>query len=352
MTVHAVRELTHADTERWTTFVREHPEARLYHSLTWRDVLVEAFGPTPVYLVAERDGVVRGVLPLLMTSLPVVGRKLTSLPYDAGSGGPLAVDPAASAALLEAAIARAHALGVRYLEVRCDRPRPEFAGLPLETREPLLITDVSLDGSEDVFRRVKSDQRRSAGAAARRGVEVRRAETLGDVRRFYEMYCRVFRSMGTPPYGWRYFRTVWRRLGESGGAVVHLAEVEGTCIGGSLLYCGGRHVVAKFILSLPSAAQYRAAAALFDRALRHAHGIGATTLSWGTSAPQQTGLVEFKERWAGETRPVVVYGHAVRAPLPRIEDLYDANTPVRRAWRRLPLTVTKVGGAVLNRWFC
>lgn len=293
-----------------------------------------------------------GVLPLFLTRIPILGAKLTSLPYDAGSGGPLAADTASVVALANAAACRAHQLAVDHIEIRCDGPLSGLEDLPFARREPLIISEVAIGSGEDVLARVSTDQRRSVGKALRRGVSVRAAERLADMRRFYEVYCRVFRTMGTPPYGWRYFDLVWQRLGTTGEAVLHLAELNGDCVGGALLFCWGRRVISKFTLCLPEVEGFRVSAALYAETIRHACALGASSLSWGTSAPSQTGLIAFKERWAAVTRPVVIYGQAVRSPLPSIEHLYDSDTVVRRAWRHLPLSLTKIGGAMLNRWYC
>ena len=79
---------------------------------------------------------------------------------------------------------------------------------------------------------------------------------------------------------------------------------------------------------------------------------GYAHLSWGTSSRQQTGLIEFKERWGARSRPAVFYDLAVRRKVPSVEAYYDSDGLAQRAWRKLPLGLTPLLGNWINRWFC
>ena len=96
----SVRELHAEEAERWMHFVKAQPEANLYHTLLWRDVIQEAFGHSPIYLICEAGNDIRGVLPMFLVRLPFLGSKLISLPYDIGSGGALAIDNTAERAFV------------------------------------------------------------------------------------------------------------------------------------------------------------------------------------------------------------------------------------------------------------
>jgi FemAB-related protein (PEP-CTERM system-associated) len=336
----------------WTAFVQAHPAATLYHSLAWRDFLVDVFGHRPEYLIAEEDGRTRGVLPLFEVRLPGFGTKLISLPYDLGSGGALAAASAVERALVRRAIDLARERRVGYLELRYGDPRPALEPLELARSEPVLLSEMALDDEAAVQQRISADHRKAVRKAALRGVVVRPAETKRDYLAFYDVYLRVFRHFGTPPYGPRYFTRLWERFHDTGRVQVFLAETSGRCLGGLVLFSWQRHLVSKFAACLPEAVPLRAYAALYARAIEHGLASGARRLSWGTSSRAQTGLVEFKERWGATTRPVVLYGLSVRQRIPDVASYYDSNGLARQVWRRLPLSWTRVGGAILNRWYC
>ena len=352
------RELLEVDAAKWTEFVTAHPAANLYHTLLWRDLVIEIFGHRPVYLLAERGGEVCGALPMFFVKAPLLGSKLISLPYDIGSGVALTIDgapndaDAVERALVESAISLARRLKVNHLELRCGYERPALAHLGLQRDEPVLISEMELDDEAAVLARLKEDHRKAVGKAERRGVTVREAESLADYRAFYEVYLRVFHDFGTPPYGAGYFPALWRRLHPSGASRLLLAEVGGRCVGGLLLFCWGRNLVSKFAACLPEAVPLRAYVALYWRAIQLGLRLGYRRLSWGASSRGQKGLIEFKERWGARSRPAVIYSLPVKRGVPAIEKYYDTEGLTRRLWRALPLDATRAGGGIINRWFC
>jgi len=347
----AVRLVEAADAVRWTSFVTDHPCANLYHTLLWRDLVQEVFGHRPFYLLCERAGEVRGVMPLFLVRLPLLGSKLVSIPYDLASGGPVAVDDEAEHALVERAVDLARELGVKYLELRGSTARGGCERLGLQRSEPVLISDLELDSEERAWKRVKQNHRGSVQKAKRSGVTIRAAASLDDYHTFRAIYLRVFRDFGTPPYGASYFPILWQKLHVGGHARLLLAEVDRRCVGGLLLFCWGKNLINKFSACLPEAAPVCAYAALYWRAIQMALELGYRSLSLGTSARSQTGLVEFKERWGAQTRPAVIYDLPVRGWPPALES-YFGDGLSRRLWRKLPVCLTPALGGLLNRWFC
>ena len=338
--------------EDWTAFVRAHPDATLYHTLPWRDFIADVFGHAPRYLAALSGQRIAGVLPLFYIRIPLVGSKLISLPYDIGSGGALAESDTVEQALAGAAVKLARDLAVDYLELRHGSPRSALSALGLRTQMPVLISDMTLDSDAAVQARIAADHRKAVRKAITRGVTVRPAETLDDFHAFYDVYLRVFREFGTPPYSGRYFTELWRRLQPDGSVRLFLAETGRRCVGGLTMFCWQRSLVSKFAACLPEAVPRRAYAALYWRAIEFGLAGGYRRLSWGTSSKDQTGLIEFKERWGATTQPVVLYDLDVRRKAPDIASYYESGGLARRVWRRLPLGVTRAGGSVLNRWFC
>lgn len=71
-----VREFTDTDAPAWSEFVTRHVEANLYHTLRWRQVIMEVFGHRPIYLLAARQERVCAVLPLSLIKFPRLPTKL------------------------------------------------------------------------------------------------------------------------------------------------------------------------------------------------------------------------------------------------------------------------------------
>lgn len=347
-----VRALQAGEEAAWTSYVVAHPDATLYHTLPWRDVVHKVFGHQARYLLAARGSEIAGVLPLFLVRVPLLGAKLIGLPYDIGSGGPLAGDSEADAALVRAGMELAEQLRVDYLELRLGGSRESLDNLGLVRSHPVVISDMDLAEGEKVWSQVSTDNRQSIRKARNRGVKVREAESLADCDAFYQVYLRAFRDFGTPPYGRSYFPTVWRLLSASKGVRLLLAEVEGRIVGGSVLFCLGPNVVSKFAACLPEAVPLRAYAALYGATIDLALEARVRRLSWGTSATQQTGLIDFKRRWGAVGRPAALYAHPVRKVPPSVERYYDETGLERRLWKKLPVGLTPLAGGLLSRWFC
>ena len=77
-----VRALRAADEAAYTAFLATRGEALLYHSLPYRDLLLDQLGCEAEYLVALEGGEIRGVLPTMRS-----GGVLNSLPFYGSHGG-------------------------------------------------------------------------------------------------------------------------------------------------------------------------------------------------------------------------------------------------------------------------
>jgi len=60
----AIKELTDHDRPRWDEFVQRSPEGTFFHLSGWREVMKQVFRHRTLFLYAERDSRIIGVLPL------------------------------------------------------------------------------------------------------------------------------------------------------------------------------------------------------------------------------------------------------------------------------------------------
>jgi serine/alanine adding enzyme len=335
----------------WSAFTSTRTEACLYHTLAWRDFVERAFGHTPVYLMHVVGGRIRGVLPMFRISFPMLGSKYVSMPYDAGWGGALATGSSFRIELVRHAAAIATREKAKFLEIRPPERLPDADALGLRESQPVMMTQTHVEG-EDVWSRIHKGQRRAVRRAAKQGVTVRYAESLDDYRRFFQIYLRVLRDFGTPPYGWHYFQTLFDTLHGERLARTLIVEHEGRCVAGMLVFCYGQTLVAKIAAALPGTDSLKVYPAMYGRCVDICIEDGFELLSWGTSSHAQQNLVAFKERWDGKTRPLWVYHATSSGRAPSLEAYYDQDGLARRIWRRLPVGLTRIPGGILNRWFC
>ena len=75
------------DRQRWDEYVNANSECTSYHRWAWKDVFERVFGWPAIYLLAEENGVVRGVLPLIRQKC-CLRSYLSSMPHLKGGGIP------------------------------------------------------------------------------------------------------------------------------------------------------------------------------------------------------------------------------------------------------------------------
>lgn len=340
-----------AEQEAWQAYARRHPLSNLYHSLTWRDLVRDVFGHRPLFYLARRNGRIVGVLPAYRVHFPVLGTKVVSLPYEAGSGGALADDIDVERALLAALTEEARALSARHVELRVLSASPALHETGFDVVPSVFHSEVDLSDGEGVWKRVGRDQVGKMRKAARAGVTVREGHTREDFEAYYQVYLTAFHSFGTPPYGPDYYPELHRRLKPVDEVQLFLAEHEGSAVGGYLLFRWGSRAVNKIAAVLPSAVPLGVFPALYGHVLQWCIEQGIDWLSYGTSAPDDQGLVGYKERWGATTHRVLRCTLPLKGTVTALEDYYDPNTLPKRLWRRLPRALTPRLGHLLNRWF-
>ena len=74
------RPLDPAAAPAWDRFVEAMPNGTFFHRAAWADIFPRAFGHTPHYMLAERDGAITGVLPLVHVKTKLFGNTLISTP--------------------------------------------------------------------------------------------------------------------------------------------------------------------------------------------------------------------------------------------------------------------------------
>jgi serine/alanine adding enzyme len=341
-----------ADPSRWNAYVGRTRHASAYHLYEWRGIIERAFRHETRYLTAESDRGVTGILPLVLFRSRLFGRFAVSMPF-ANYGGVLADSERSAGALFDAAVVEAGKAGATYLELRHTTqmfPRLQAkrhkVGMTLDLRPSVDDQWLALD------RKLRNQVRK----AEKSGLTVVHggAELLD---RFYSVFARNMRDLGTPVYSIRWFREILQAFPES-------SRIFAVCL-------GDRTVAASFVLWTPGAAQRApshrstievpwasalrefnplcANVFLYWHMVRFAIESGFQRFDLGRSTPDE-GTFHFKKQWGAEAQPLV--WEYWTADGERLPDLSPKNPKFARAialWQRLPVGVTKVLGPPIVR---
>ncbi|HSL56951.1 MAG TPA: GNAT family N-acetyltransferase [Acidimicrobiales bacterium] len=362
-----VREVDPATDPRWDAYVGTHPAASAYHRSAWLRVLATEYDQ-PLTALAGEDagGRIAGVLPLVRTrGIPfgiggaLGSPRLCSLPRTPAAG-PVADHPAATAALLEAGVRRAEALGVRVqlkpVTSDLDGLVPELVGVPWRLTYVLHMPSDPEACCFDSRRRERRLHHLVRKAEAD-GVSVETG-SFADLDDWYRLYLDAMRLHAQPARPRRLFQAL-------------LAACEADPAFGRLSVAvvrdgGARRVVAGiFVLNGTETTSYaftgldRGAAArshpvdaLVWDAIHRSHAAGLRRFDLGEVPNGHEALATFKLKWGTTPEPVRRY---YWPPIPPEEVAETGPSPgsgsrAVAAWRRVPLPVTALAGRIVHRY--
>lgn len=335
-----VRSRTAADDAAWDDFVRRHPQGTFFHLSGWAGVIERSFGHRSHYLLAERDGRIEGVLPLIHQKSLLFGNALMSIPF-AVYGGVLAANPAANRALIDAACALACDLGVQYLELRNREP----TDLDWPTRDLYVTFRKTLQPTEEAnLLAIPRKQR----AVVRKGIELGlKSEIDAGNERFYATFSESVRNLGTPVFGRRYFEELRAAFGAD--CEVLTVAIDGKPYSSVLSFYFRDEVLPYYHGAVAAARERKSNDFLYWELMRRACARGLRTFDYGRSK-RDTGPFAFKQNWGFEPAPLHYQYYLVKArDLPNLSPTNPKYRMFIRAWQRLPLPVSRAVGPWLAR---
>jgi FemAB-related protein (PEP-CTERM system-associated) len=327
------------DAVRWDAFVDSRAEASMFHLFGWRTVISEALGHRTHYLLAERDGAVCGVLPLVHIKSLLFGNTLSSLAFCAHAG-PLAADEEARSALEQAASARAHELGVGALEYRLLAPTVSGRATKLlyETFDKPIEPDPDAN-----MEAIRSKQRNIIRKGIKNGLTCRE----DSVQRFYSVYSESVRNLGTPVFPRQLFASIQRVFPNA--VEILTAELNGQAISSAMNFYFRDRVCPYYWGGTSAARDLKGNDFLAWSIMCRAAERGSRLFDFGRSK-QGTGAYQWKENLGFVAHPLYYEYELIRdRDIPNINPLNPKYRFFIEAWKRLPLPVAELAGPWLAR---
>lgn len=339
-----VREWTPADAASWTQFVERCESATLFHALPWREVVARTFSHRPLYLLAEDETGVRGVLPLFVLKTRFFGKMAVSMPF-LNYGGLAADDETAQRALLAEAqrVGREH--GCAYVEFRHRFALAGTRDLPTNEFKVTNVLDIAA-GEERIWTSQLHQNVRNKIRKAEKN-EVRPVFGREHLDDFYRVFAVNQRNHGTPVLPKRWFVNLLRAFGET--AQVVLATQNGRPIGAKLTVDFGDTCYFIWSASVPAGNRFAPVPAMNWAAIRAALARGLTRVDFGRSTKDGGGY-NFKKYWGGSEEQL--YWQYILLARDEMPGLNTANPKFERAirlWRSLPVWLTRLVGPPVAR---
>lgn len=337
-----VREMRAGDEAAWDAYVLAHEHGSPFHLIAWKRSIEETFGYRPMYLVAERAGVVCGVLPLFRVNTVLTGKILLSTPF-AVYGGVLADTHEVLAAVRDTVARIARSERVRHVELR-NAHEAQCVGW---TRVPRYVTFTqNIDLPEDaLLETIPRKTRRMVRKSLENGLVLERVD---EQDAFEDLYHRSLRRLGTPSFPSRHFSNLRKHF----GPMADLREVrsDGRAIAAVLTFYFRDQVLPYYGASDPAFNSLAPNNFMYFDLMRRAGTEGMRIFDFGRSKKGVAGSYDFKSHWGMMERELPYEMLLVkRKSVPNLSPVNPAFDLPIRIWQRLPLAVTKAVGPLLIR---
>jgi len=332
------------ETARVDAWLREQGEATPFHLTAWSRAVAEGCRQRAHYLVAEKGGALRGLLPLTEIRSPLFGRALVSAGFAVG-GGILASDARAAELLARSGWDLARRLNCPTMELRGGSlPPGEWHGD--DSVYAGFVRPLAIDDDAELLA-IPRKQRAEVRRAFDFGLEVRIGRSVADRAAHHAVYAESVRNLGTPVFPRSLFDAVLDRFGEEADilTVFHqrrpIASVLSLYFNGSVMpYWGG---------GVAEARRWRANDLMYFALMSHARARGCDRFDFGRSK-LGTGAFAFKKNWGFAPTPLRYYTRTAAGAEPRqIDPLSPKYRLQVAAWRKLPLWIANRLGPPIAR---
>ncbi len=328
------------------------PSLALPQSYKYIDLLCKVYGHKPYFAKQYNNNKVTNILPFVVVSMPILGKKIVSLPYDGSYGDCIKLsDTDASVELYEAIMKFAKDNCIKHIDIRTrDSNHRILKGLNFNDNIDLVISEICLDYIKEnnkYIKKRKSDMR----LARNHGLHIDISSDFKDMVTFYIIMSKNMRRYGTPMYPFSYFKHLWNDLGK--GELLLIKGMSGRkMISGILLFQGKEISIIKYSAALPEYMKMRPYASMNWKAIDICMENGCKALNMGTSLFNGTGLIKAKEGFGAKTVPLVSYTYDFNKKIPSLSKYRGKYSFLIKLWKYQPLFTSQLIGSLFWRWYC
>lgn len=326
----------------WDNYVRNCQFGTPQHLFAWKQVMEEAFHSRTHYLLAEENGSLQGVLPLIHVRSPLTGNYMTSLP-----GGICTESDEAARLLFEHARELVIKQNARYLILRDGRRKWDLPDTEVNEEHVTFLLVIPSD-LEELKHRMKKRNRQVINQTHNHGMSGKFG--IANLDEYYPIYSRAMRELGTPTLGLRFLKIVAARFpGELELiTILHQSKI----IGGGFIHPFRDTVFCLWSGLLHEEYKHHPSYLLYWKAVSYAHHNGYLLVDLGRCQKNSGGYV-FKRGFGGKELQLYqqVYLNG-RNKAPEVGAERKADSKYRlftSVWRHLPLPVTEILGPLLRR---
>ena len=299
----------------WDDFVRSHPFGQIYHLTSWKSLLERSYKHIRGRIYVLRDDEenrIQAGLPVYRVRSWLTGTRLVCAPF-ATLFDPLVSNRSQMDQLSMALLEDARKLRCSYIEIRTYKAGQYLEDSGYAESKFYKNHSLRLDSPPEQlrlgFHRTCVRQRIARAEAS--GLELRIAEQYSDLRIFYSLLSKTRMRLGLPPHPFAFFEALWDEFRPMDLISVFIAQKDGRPIAAIMLLTFKDRVSVEFSAIDESFKQYSPTHFLFWEAIKWASGRGFQVIDFGRTSPNNTSLMEFKERWGTECVDLPQFFHPI-----------------------------------------
>lgn len=330
----------------WDTYVTNHPDAAPYSLFAWRKAVENAYQHKPYYLMAEEDGRVCGVLPLINFSTPFRSKSLISLPY-CDIGDIIADSPAIKAALIETAVSLTENKKATVLEIRSNQERIfDFnlnRHLGTQTGKVRMLLALP-DSSAELWDSFKSKLRSQIRKSEKNSLSFRWG-TITDLSDFYQIFSRNMRDLGSPVHSKKWIKSVVNEYGNN--CRMGLVYKDKQPVGCGIILFTNHTVSVPWASTLREFNRFSPNMMLYWNFLKYSADNQKKVFDFGRSTPNE-GTWRFKKQWGAKPEPLYWYRLSSTREAP--QNSSTNRKALAGLWSKLPLPLANILGPIARKY--
>jgi CelD/BcsL family acetyltransferase involved in cellulose biosynthesis len=324
--------------------LQRQPNASVFHARAWLRALQRVYHFQPVAVTESLPGApLQNAIVFCKVSSWLTGKRLVSLPFS-DHCDPLVSRPEELAHLLSFAATTAARESCRYTEIRPTASAVERPFLPAATYYLHQLDLTPGPGAlyanlhrDCIQRRIRRSQREKLTFAQGNSEQL--------LKDFYRLHIHMRLGLGLPPQPLAWFEALLAEFAEN--VTVRVAFSQGQAVASIVTLEFKDTTVYKYGCSDERQNRLGGAQALMWAAIEEACNKGHTVFDMGRSDSNQTGLIEYKDRWGGRKKLITYYRHPGHATQPGFVSRPTALA--RRAFSRMPVALAPWVGRLVYR---
>lgn len=318
------------------------------------ELLCKTYGHHAYFAKQFTNNRLSHVLPFTVVSVPLLGRKIISMPFDGSYGDHIALqNEAASAKLYEEIINFAELNRINYIEIRSRSPNNKILDLlGFKKYNSLVISELPLQNLYENRKKLSKGHKSAIVFSKKNGLEISTDSNYHDLRTFYNIMSSNMRDYGTPMYPFSYFSNLWESYHKTGNVKLIKGVYNGRMICGLFMLIDPPIAIYKYGAAMTRYIPLRPYQAMVWAAMEEAINNGCVVLNMGTSFKEDAGLIHFKKGFGALSFPLYTYSYSFGSNAYNIDEYQARFWIIKRLWKYIPISVTQILGKLFWMWFC